>query len=212
MSFGWYYLQRDMYCMWHTWTCDTQNIFRELNMCKQPISRICGKPDLSSMQTLGNTLGLQVIDDVYCLKFPPYVFVPHVMWTRLNNKLWDLVKAPNSNIQVLVYVLFTVISMLLKVLRLTRSRTRWQALTLKSFYYWDITHFGCWLTHLVEGRSESRNHNKRNLVTVIKQEKGKHGRALMPGHLKCLRSENIFAHKALWWWPCPFQHRALLSV
>lgn len=23
----------------------------------------------------------------------------------------------------------------------------------------------------------------------------------MPGHLKCLRSVNIFAHKALWWWP-----------
>lgn len=123
----------DLY-MWHTWTCDTQNIFRELNMCNQPISRICGKPDLLSMQTWGNTVGLQVIDDVYCLKFPPYVFVPHVMWIRLNNKLWGLVKAPNSNIQVLVYVLFTVISMLAKVLGLTRSRTRWQALTLKSFY------------------------------------------------------------------------------
>lgn len=127
------YICVDIY-MWHTWTCDTQNIFRELNMCNQPISRICGKPDLLSMQTWGNTLGLQVIDDVYCLKFPPYVFVPHVMWIRLNNKLWGLVKAPNSNIQVLVYVLFTVISMLAKVLGLTRSRTRWQALTLKSFY------------------------------------------------------------------------------
>lgn len=23
----------------------------------------------------------------------------------------------------------------------------------------------------------------------------------MAGHLKCLRSVNIFAHKALWWWP-----------
>lgn len=53
------------------------------------------------------------------------------------------------------------------------------------------------LTHVAKGRSESRNHNKRNLITVIKQEKGKHRRALMPGHLKCLRSENIFAHKAL---------------
>lgn len=68
------------------------------------------------------------------------------------------------------------------------------------------------LTHVVKGRSKSRNHNKRNLITAIKQEKGKHRRALMPGHLKCLRCENIFAHKALWWWPCLFQHTGLLSV
>lgn len=46
-----------------------------------------------------------------------------------------------------------------------------------------------------------RNHGRRNLITAIKQEKDKHRRPLMPGHLKCLRSVNIFAHKALWWWP-----------
>lgn len=57
---------------------------------------------------------------------------------------------------------------------------------------------------------ESRNHWKRNLIAAIKQEKDKHWRPLMLGHLKCLRSVNIFAHKALWWWPCLLWHSAAL--
>lgn len=61
----------------------------------------------------------------------------------------------------------------------------------KSFYRWDAAHV--WL--------RLRNHGRRTLITAIKQEKDKHRRPLMPGHLKCLRSVNIFAHKALWWWP-----------
>lgn len=61
-----------------------------------------------------------------------------------------------------------------------------------------MSHFGYnrWLTHVVKERSKSRNHNKGNLITDIKQVKRKHRRSLKPGHQKCLHSVNIFAHKS----------------
>lgn len=145
-------------------------------------------------------------DDVYFCWQYLYVLL-HRMSCMCQDTLYsyEFLKAPNSIILISLYVLFLVI------VKQSDRFQLWNRFTTETKL---MSHFGRnhRLTHAVKGRSKSRNHNKRNLITAIKQEKGKHERALMPGHLKCLRSENIFAHKALWWWPCPFQHTALLSV